>query len=125
MSHVLIEATGAGRDAVADRATAEALIAAVVDAAELTPVAPITVVEFPASARHPYAGVTAFQVLGESHVAYHSFAEKAGGAFALDVYTCVRDRDLTQDVVAAVRRVFGDDVLVDARALPRTIRCDE
>ena len=94
----VVDATGCDPVALRDAAALDALFAAILDAARLTPVAPATWHRFP----HP-GGLTGVQVLAESHLACHTFPEHA--SLCLNVFCCVARPDW--DLEAVVQRHVG------------------
>lgn len=68
-------------------------------------------------------GLTAFQILAESHISYHSYVEERG--FALDIYSC-HDFDV-DSVRQLITDVFGDQIRssrVVSRELPPPPECE-
>jgi S-adenosylmethionine decarboxylase len=98
----VVDATGCDPALLRDAAVLDALFAAILDAARLTPVAPASWHRFPDP-----GGLTGVQVLAESHLACHTFPEHA--SLCLNVFCCVARPDW--DLEAVVRRH------VDARAI--------
>ena len=82
----IVDAAGCDPAALRDAAALEALFAAILDAARLTPVAPATWHRFPHT-----GGLTGVQVLAESHLACHTFPEHA--SLCLNVFCCVARPD--------------------------------
>lgn len=82
----MVDAAGCDPAALRDAAALEALFAAILDTARLTPVAPATWHRFPHT-----GGLTGVQVLAESHLACHTFPEH--GSFCLNVFCCVARPD--------------------------------
>ncbi len=77
----VVDAEGCDPDLLRSRRSLEALFDEVVGELRLRPVAPAAWHVFP----HP-GGVTGFLLLGESHLACHTFPET--GLAALDLYCC-------------------------------------
>ena len=94
----VVDAAGCDPAALRTVATLEALFAAILDAARLTPVAPATWHQFPHT-----GGLTGVQVLAESHIACHTFPEHA--SLCLNVFCCVGRPDW--DLEEIVRRSVG------------------
>jgi S-adenosylmethionine decarboxylase len=94
----VVDAGGCDAAALRDAAALEALFAAILDAARLTPVAPATWHRFPHT-----GGLTGVQVLAESHLACHTFPEHA--SLCLNVFCCVARPDW--DLEGLVRRLVG------------------
>lgn len=94
----VVDAAGCDATALRDAATLEALFAAILDAARLTPVAPATWHRFPHT-----GGLTGVQVLAESHLACHTFPEH--GSLCLNVFCCIARPDW--DLDGLVRRSVG------------------
>jgi len=81
----VVDAAGCDPEALRDATALEALFAAILDTARLTPVAPATWHRFPHT-----GGLTGVQVLAESHLACHTFPERGFAAFNL---YCCRPRE--------------------------------
>jgi len=94
----VVDAAGCDSAALRDAATLEALFAAILEAARLTPVAPATWHQFPHT-----GGLTGVQVLAESHLACHTFPEHA--SLCLNVFCCLARPDW--DLEGLVRRSVG------------------
>jgi len=94
----VVDAVGCDATALRDAGALEALFAAILDAARLTPVAPATWHQFPHT-----GGLTGVQVLAESHLACHTFPEHA--SLCLNVFCCVARPDW--DLEGLVRRSVG------------------
>lgn len=100
----VVDATGCDPEALRDALTLDALFAAILAAARLTPVAPATWHRFP----HP-GGLTGLQVLAESHLACHTFPEH--GSLCLNVFCCVARPDWDLDGIVR-RLVAASDVRI-------------
>jgi S-adenosylmethionine decarboxylase len=94
----VVDAAGCDTAALRDAAALEALFAAILAAARLTPVAPATWHRFPHT-----GGLTGVQVLAESHLACHTFPEHA--SVCLNVFCCVERPEW--DVKGVVERCVG------------------
>jgi S-adenosylmethionine decarboxylase len=94
----VVDAAGCDPAALCDATTLEALFAAILDAARLTPVAAPTWHRFPHT-----GGLTGVQVLAESHLACHTFPEHA--SFCLNVFCCVARPEW--DVEGVIGRFVG------------------
>jgi S-adenosylmethionine decarboxylase len=94
----VVDAARCNAAALRDVATLDALFAAILDAARLTPVAPATWHQFPHT-----GGLTGVQVLAESHLACHTFPEH--GSLCLNVFCCVARPDW--DLEGLVRTSVG------------------
>ena len=94
----VVDAAGCDAAALRDAATLDALFAAILDAARLTPVAPATWHRFPHT-----GGLTGVQVLAESHLACHTFPEH--GSLCLIVFCCIARPDW--DLEGLVQRSVG------------------
>ena len=94
----VVDAAGCDAAALRDAATLDALFAAILDAARLTPIAPATWHRFPHT-----GGLTGVQVLAESHLACHTFPEH--GSLCLNVFCCIARPDW--DLDGLVRRSVG------------------
>jgi len=94
----VVDAAGCDPEALRDATALEALFAAILDTARLTPVAPATWHRFPHT-----GGLTGVQVLAESHLACHTFPEH--GSFCLNVFCCVARPDW--DVEGLIGRLLG------------------
>jgi S-adenosylmethionine decarboxylase len=82
----VVDAAGCDTTALRDATTLDALFAAILEKARLTPVAPATWHRFPHT-----GGLTGVQVLAESHLACHTFPEHA--SLCLNVFCCVARPD--------------------------------
>jgi len=76
-----VDARGCAPELLRDGARVEACLAEIVSDLELRPLAPVFLHVFPGA-----GGVTGFVVLGESHLACHTFPERGFAAFSL--YCC-------------------------------------
>jgi S-adenosylmethionine decarboxylase len=94
----VVDAAGCDASALRDAASLDALFAAILDAARLTPVAPATWHQFPHT-----GGLTGVQVLAESHLACHTFPEHA--SLCLNVFCCVARPDW--DLEGLIQRYVG------------------
>jgi S-adenosylmethionine decarboxylase len=94
----VVDAAGCDPVALRDAAALEALFAAILDTARLTPVAPATWHRFPHT-----GGLTGVQVLAESHLACHTFPEH--GSVCLNVFCCVARPNW--DVEGVVGQLLG------------------
>jgi S-adenosylmethionine decarboxylase len=94
----VVDAAGCDAAALRDAARLDALFAAILDTARLTPVAPATWHRFPHT-----GGLTGVQVLAESHLTCHTFPEHA--SLCLNVFCCVTRPDW--DLEGLVRRSVG------------------
>ena len=105
----MVDAAGCDPEALRDATALEALFAAILDTARLTPVAPATWHRFPHT-----GGLTGVQVLAESHLACHTFPEH--GSFCLNVFCCRTRGDWD------ARRILSEMIgarFVDVRSLER------
>ncbi len=94
----VVEAMECDGPSLRDRARVEAFIDTVMGALSLRAAAPRMVHVFPG-----HAGVTALELLTESHLAIHTFPEH--GALTLNLYCCKRRPSF--DWAVALREAFG------------------
>lgn len=118
--HLLIDARDIPYQ-VANEDFTRRLFTELVHRLRLTPASDIRIVHFPADeARGVVAGLSAFILLKESHISYHSFGEERG--FAFDIYSC-KPFD-TAEVDHIVRKAFLNKGVFWSRVFSRDLSGD-
>ena len=112
-NHLLIDARGIPYQ-VSDEPLVRRLFANLVAHLKLTPASIVNVTHFPADQTHPH-GISASQMLGESHMSYHSFSETGG--FAFDLYSCGHFDHMLADHI--VRTAFNNKGIFRTHVISR------
>lgn len=123
-THLLIDAKNVEHAfKLTDEESIRNLIIWLMVALDLNPIGPTSLIHFPADANHE-RGLTAFQILSESHFSYHSYSERDG--FAIDLYSCKPFNHALCDQIIRTTfgagtyssKVIGRDHFIESERLP-------